>query len=286
MNCKECREYIAQDPKAYASGTLKKQELAAHLAGCGECRRYLEEMLAAEELLCQLEELPVPEDAHEKCMEAVLRDVERRTVHSGPKKRRIPVFSLMGAAAAVVILAVSGHLGTVSNYADSTASDAAVPEVARMDSAPGDRGSDSSAIIMPGDDAKTEITMSPSPEDSAGQAPAQSQDNSLESTLTVEDIVNLYADTTAVLEIPDSVAKESYAFYVVAAGGGTASEIGGTLLYESGAVKYFLVANEMTSLEELFDSLKTDGFSTVSSADERININSGAENGLLVLITE
>ena len=34
------------------------------------------------------QELPVPEDAHEKCMEAVLRDVERRTVHSGPQKRR------------------------------------------------------------------------------------------------------------------------------------------------------------------------------------------------------
>lgn len=88
----------------------EQQELEQHLAVCPSCRAYMEEMRA----LCAMWktlEVPVPESLHEKMMRQIEADVAGTIVQTPQKhRRRPPVFTMLAAAAACVVLAVSGEL--------------------------------------------------------------------------------------------------------------------------------------------------------------------------------
>lgn len=88
----------------------EKQELDAHLAVCPSCRAYLEDLRDMRSLWKELE-VPVPKDLHEKMMGAIEAEVQKTIVQTPQKDyRRPPVFTMLAAAAACVMLAVSGHL--------------------------------------------------------------------------------------------------------------------------------------------------------------------------------
>lgn len=108
-NCEKYEELCS----AELDNTLnaeEKQGLDAHLAVCPSCRAYLEDLREMRSLWKELE-VPVPKDLHEKMMGAIEAEVQKTIVQTPQKNyRRPPVFTMLAAAAACVMLAVSGNL--------------------------------------------------------------------------------------------------------------------------------------------------------------------------------
>lgn len=88
----------------------EKEELDAHLTVCPSCRAYLEDLQEMRALWKELE-VPVPNELHEKMMGAIEAEIAKTIVQTPQRTRgRPPVFTMLAAAAACVMLAVSGQL--------------------------------------------------------------------------------------------------------------------------------------------------------------------------------
>lgn len=94
----------------HALTPAEQKELDAHLAACPSCRAYLEELREMQKLWKELE-VPMPTALHEKIMGEIEAEVQKTIVQTPAKPhRRPPVFTMLAAAAACVMLAVSGNL--------------------------------------------------------------------------------------------------------------------------------------------------------------------------------
>lgn len=120
-------EYFEQLCSNSVDGTLtdsEREKLEAHLAECPSCaalKRDLEEMRAL-----WGEEVEVPDDLHEGIMDALRQENKLHVVQPEKPVRRMPVFTMVGVAAAVVLVVLGGGLmpsfSTVgSGSSDSTA---------------------------------------------------------------------------------------------------------------------------------------------------------------------
>ena len=120
-------EYFEQLCSNSVDGTLtdsEREKLEAHLAECPSCaalKRDLEEMRAL-----WGEEVEVPDDLHEGIMDALRQENKLHVVQPEKPVRRMPVFTMVGVAAAVVLVVLGGGLmpsfSTVgSGGSDSTA---------------------------------------------------------------------------------------------------------------------------------------------------------------------
>ena len=120
-------EYFEQLCSNSVDGTLtdsEREKLEAHLAECPSCaalKRDLEEMRAL-----WGEEVEVPDDLHEGIMDALRQENKLHVVQPEKPVRRMPVFTMVGVAAAVVLVVLGGGLmpsfSTVgSDGSDSTA---------------------------------------------------------------------------------------------------------------------------------------------------------------------
>lgn len=112
MHETNCERYEALCSAAIDNALTKQEqkELDAHLAECPSCRAYLEELRTMRSLWKELE-TPIPPALHEKIMSEIEAEVQKTIVQMPQKhRRRPPVFTMLAAAAACVILAVSGNL--------------------------------------------------------------------------------------------------------------------------------------------------------------------------------
>lgn len=120
-------EYFEQLCSNSVDGTLtdsEREKLETHLAECPSCaalKRDLEEMRAL-----WGEEVEVPDDLHEGIMDALRQENKLHVVQPEKPVRRMPVFTMVGVAAAVVLVVLGGGLmpsfSTVgSGGSDSTA---------------------------------------------------------------------------------------------------------------------------------------------------------------------
>lgn len=112
MHETNCERYEALCSAAIDNALTKQEqkELDAHLAECPSCRAYLEELRTMRSLWKELE-TPMPPALHEKIMSEIEAEVQKTIVQTPQKhRRRPPVFTMLAAAAACVILAVSGNL--------------------------------------------------------------------------------------------------------------------------------------------------------------------------------
>lgn len=120
-------EYFEQLCSNSVDGTLtdsEREKLETHLAECPSCaalKRDLEEMRAL-----WGEEVEVSDDLHEGIMDALRQENKLHVVQPEKPVRRMPVFTMVGVAAAVVLVVLGGGLmpsfSTVgSGSSDSTA---------------------------------------------------------------------------------------------------------------------------------------------------------------------
>lgn len=125
-------EYFEQLCSNSVDGTLtdsEREKLETHLAECPSCaalKRDLEEMRAL-----WGEEVEVPDDLHEGIMDALRQENKLHVVQPEKPVRRMPVFTMVGVAAAVVLVVLGGGLmpsfstvGSGSSGASADAGDA------------------------------------------------------------------------------------------------------------------------------------------------------------------
>lgn len=86
--------------------------LFRHLAECPACAAYLEDLHQMQSVWNDLKE-PLPEDLHEKIMQAVTEQAEKQVNVKNKGKRPFPVFTAIAAAAACVMLALSGSFAGI-----------------------------------------------------------------------------------------------------------------------------------------------------------------------------
>lgn len=104
-------EYFEQLCSNSVDGTLtdsEREKLETHLAECPSCaalKRDLEEMRAL-----WGEEVEVPDDLHEGIMDALRQENKLHVVQPEKPVRRMPVFTMVGVAAAVVLVVLGGGL--------------------------------------------------------------------------------------------------------------------------------------------------------------------------------
>lgn len=98
----------------------EKQELETHLAECPACRAYMDDLRAMKTLWKGLE-VSVPEGLHECIMGQITQEMNATVVQMPAKqRRRPPVFTMLAAAAACVLLAVTGNLNGLFSKLDNT----------------------------------------------------------------------------------------------------------------------------------------------------------------------
>lgn len=119
-------EYFEQLCSNSVDGTLtdsEREKLEAHLAECPSCaalKRDLEEMRAL-----WGEEVEVPDDLHEGIMDALRQENKLHVVQPEKPVRRMPVFTMVGVAAAVVLVVLGGGLMPSFSTVGSGSSDSA-----------------------------------------------------------------------------------------------------------------------------------------------------------------
>ncbi len=232
----------------------RKKQLAAHLANCPQCQDYRSFLKQLTDTLIKAEQ--IPEALHESAMEVVMEDLRQRTVQYTGPKHHIPVFTLIGAAIAVVILVLSGSLGDFTIFKSSTGGTIS-PAVSASDSDPQSQLTQKSS-----DSEDAQLSQSPSP-----------------------DI--LYTTTDDLLDIPDSVTRgKSYAYYSLAVGGGQLPEISGTLLAAEDNTVYMEISRDTQVLEKTDAQLQKVGFTMYQPTDHRVTISDQSKNALLVIYQE
>lgn len=135
----QCEKY-EELCSVYLDGELtaaEQTELEAHLAACPDCEAYLEALRQAQTMLSHGQE-GMPRNLHENIMNLVMAEAQKTIVQTEKPRRHPPVFTMLAAAVAAVLLVMTGAVGElVSTGRDmlgldnaKTADSAAAPKIA------------------------------------------------------------------------------------------------------------------------------------------------------------
>ncbi len=132
---------FAHDDGAYVLGALSPTERSAyqaHLAGCDECTRAVQELAGLPGLLARVPadvlEQPDPEPLPETMLPALVREVQRA------QRRR--TWTMVGTAAAAAVIVGGGSLAVGLNVGDDDAPPSAAPPVGQAMDVGRPRGDD------------------------------------------------------------------------------------------------------------------------------------------------
>ena len=122
-------EYFEQLCSNSVDGTLtdsEREKLEAHLAECPSCAALLRDLREMRALFAQ--EAEAPDSLHDGIMEQLRQETKLHVVQPEKPVRRMPVFTMVGVAAAVVLVVLGGGLmpsfSTVGNGSSDASADA------------------------------------------------------------------------------------------------------------------------------------------------------------------
>lgn len=122
-------EYFEQLCSNSVDGTLtdsEREKLEAHLAECPSCAALLRDLREMRTLFAQ--EAEAPDSLHDGIMEQLRQETKLHVVQPEKPVRRMPVFTMVGVAAAVVLVVLGGGLmpsfSTVGNGSSGASADA------------------------------------------------------------------------------------------------------------------------------------------------------------------
>ena len=104
-------EYFEQLCSNSVDGTLtdsEREKLEAHLAECPSCAALLRDLREMRALFAQ--EAEAPDSLHDGIMEQLRQETKLHVVQPEKPVRRMPVFTMVGVAAAVVLVVLGGGL--------------------------------------------------------------------------------------------------------------------------------------------------------------------------------
>lgn len=202
MNEKKCARYeeLCSAAVDHALTEQEQKELDAHLAECPACRAYLEELRVMRELWKELE-TPMPPALHEKIMGEIEAEVQK-TIIQTPQKHRLrpPVFTMLAAAAACVLLAATGSLTGLFGHVGTTPLQAATSD-ASTQTDPGV----STAEAVP----RSTIQANDPSADSAQDLQSETEEQTTESNNTDENTQSTEDDAPAAPRSVQSAPKSS-----------------------------------------------------------------------------
>ena len=271
----------------------EKRELEAHLAECPACRAYMEDLRAMKSLWKGLE-TPAPEGLHEQIMEQIMAEQGANVVPLPEKKKhRPPVFTMLAALAACVMLAVTGGLNGVFSQGDpEAAADAAVYSRSADGAAPaaadppadGGTAADSgltlpedagSAQLAPADgtadtaqaSAKSALPQTGTAEAAqsdpadAGQAPAVASVGPSGRAKTGEADAPALTSYALPVSVPDEIAEMPFARCFKVTGSGEMPFIEDmSLLLTADGVAYYALENNESKIAKAQEALRGAGF--------------------------
>lgn len=284
MDCSKFEELCS----AYLDGALPENELLdllAHLEECERCAAYLD---ALKTIRKGLDALPceMPEELHEKIMEKVVAEAASTTVQYRQPKHHIPVFTMVAAAAAAVVLVVSGTVGDLVNM---TGSISAEPAGAALAGAPAPQSAmfaeppAAAQGLEPGSSAEAAPDGAPAPMPRmAAMEPKQDEEND---ALQVES--KMLPDKEKLPDFPQQLNEETFSFLLVARGDGDFPLLEATLIsggQETG-IAYYKLKNNMTLLQNATTVLTDAGFTAELDTSSQFVQDPAAENGLIVIMS-
>lgn len=291
-----------------ALSRAEKRELGAHLNECAACKACLEDMQLLRAAWGDFKE-PLPDALHEKIMQGILAEAAKKVVPAPKQKRLMPVFTMIAAAAACVMLVVSGaianvfgglgHDGGAAPAAGSRAAEGAAggdntPALAFEDggdsglqtadeqtpqafSAPQEQTGSSSAAAQ--DRMQEKDASVPQPADGAQQQEAALPSFSVGAARSVQNAAESLSVT-----LPGALSAHSFGFCYVAVGSGDApAPSEASLIEKDGDTYYFRIENNMSSLEKIRTQLIDAGYETAMRTDIGITADEDAADSLLIV---
>ena len=316
QNCEKYRELCS----ASIDGELspqEKRELSEHISKCPACAAYLDDLREMRNAWDDFKQ-PLTDDMHEYIMQAVLKEAERPV----KTKRHFPVFTTFAAAAACVMLVLSGAVGDIINMtSNNTGDNTRAKPTGKLVMENTDEGETSSYIepeqtepeqpeeqpeqtqpvqprvIEPAHNEtkeQTEVTPRTSEvpkenvEQQTDKQTEQQVDNGKQvapATFSVNPESKKNAAERQSVAIPSSLQTSSFAFCFVAVGSGDVPVIDNAEFIEkNNNTYYFKVTGVISDFDKTVLSLKEKGFETTMRDDLGVKIDANATNGLLVLV--
>lgn len=292
--------------------TAGEQEmLDRHLQSCPDCAAYLADLRFMTAALG--EEPPFPAHLHGAIMSGIADEARSTVVQTRQPNRRLPVFTMLAAAAACVVLVLSGALGDLLNTfqfglgggmsgSSSGSADAAMPAPASSEGA-ADAGTANGAadpyLAGAGDaDEPAEgkqMGRSATPEDGiAGAAPTETQSAADEHITMTESAGVAISDNLNDLDggealqpqvgafIANVMEGEVFAACYLVEGGEGLPDIGREQQRDS-HFGYYVAANNPAQLETLLDALEKAGCTVRTYEEGGVPFNESASRVIFVV---
>ena len=302
-------EYFEQLCSNSVDGTLtdsEREKLEAHLAECPSCAALLRDLREMRALFAQ--EAEAPDSLHDGIMEQLRQETKLHVVQPEKPVRRMPVFTMVGVAAAVGSSGASADAGDTAAAvaADSYSADAgaasdgaaadiaeaaenagvnsasrSVPETAvqgTSDIAAGGSASDETAPQTAAEDTPSVISL---PEADSSIA-AQSGGISGRAISDGDSAGIVPAEDTGALTLPEAVRGLRIAHCYIA-DGGELPELGGKLLYSDSSAAWFQLDNNMSTLQNTLNALEKSGCTVTAYEDAGLTLDSKADSWLLIV---
>ena len=190
MNENNCARYeeLCSAAVDHALTEQEQKELDAHLAECPACRAYLEELRVMRELWKELE-TPMPPALHEKIMGEIEAEVQKTIIQTPQKhRRRPPVFTMLAAAAACVMLAATGSLTGLFGHVGTTPLQAATADASTQTDPGVSTAEDLPRSTIQANDPTADAAQDTQPETEEQTTESNNTDeNTNESTQSTED---------------------------------------------------------------------------------------------------
>lgn len=242
----------------------EKRELEAHLESCPDCAAYLEDLRWMRDAWHVLEEQG-PASLHEDIMAGIEAEAQKTVMPLEKKRRPLPVFTMLAAAAACVMLVASGSLSKFFNTGGSSAPTVGVNmAMADAGNATGEAGAAGAApraqMYDAGAQPESDEAMAPQTGEKAG------------------------SQTVA---LPESLVQQVFAACYTAAGSGELPTVEGAILLEQdGSTSYFKMENNMSRLEKASQVLAQAGYLMTLREDLGVRVDPKASDVLLIVMTE
>lgn len=315
-------EYFEELCSASLDGELtrvQKRELDTHLAACPACAAYLEDLKLLRTAWGDLKE-PLPDELHERIMGGVLEEAQKKVKPMEKRKRRPPVFTMLAAAAACVMLAMSGAVGdllggldaqeTGDKTANVAAGGAAMEEASETSgetNAPAPQAAEDGSGVSPSTLVPAqEVQPQPAPEtekqtgadEDSGAAGNQAPEAAGSASGAAPAVasakphaggrsIDANAAEKQSITLPDDLQTHQFVLCYVAVGSGDPLLLkDATLLEKIDNVYYFEVPGGMSAVETDIKVLQDGGFETAIRSDIGVALNESAESSLLILVVE
>lgn len=306
-NCEKYRELCSASIDSELS-LEQKRELSEHLSECPACAAYLDDLREMRNAWDDFKQ-PLPDDMHEYIMQAVLKEAQK------PVKKHFPVFTIISAVAACVMLVLSGAIGDIISMtsSDNNNDDAkptgklvmenVIDEEEYVEPEPIEPPQQQEEQTQPEKPVQEEQVQpeTTQPEKQTEVTPRIMETPPAEQQQTEENKDKQIAPATfsenpelkknaaerQSVGVPSSLQTSSFAFCLVAVGSGDVPVIeNAEFIEKDNNTYYFKVTGVISDFDKTITELKEKGFETTMRDDLGVKIDANASNGLLVLVTK